>query len=1061
MSTSLATLSLPDARAAAFCSSGAATVFRPVSYPTEVWYPDPLDVERIHAPARELFDRLVDQAREPGNERTKVGRILLLKGESGSGKTHLMRAFRTRVHGQGLAYFGYMQMTSASGNYSRYMLHKLVDSLDKPYYHDPADPEETTGLMRLSTAVAEMLDRNDREFLRNGDHTGTQRREVVFDMADSVLDDPRFGRIDVNLLRAMLYLQCGNAPITSIIARYLRGESLVSLDQERLGLAPLDREQDAETMLHRLGQLMWAAQTAPLVLCIDQLEDVFDFEESKDKFRRAMHGVVSLAAHVPSSLVVIACLEDYYVKLRDLLDRPDRDRIETDPPPLSLTANRTAEEVAELLRRHLQHLFDEAEVSFDDAEPSYPLPQRLVENLAGQRTRSVLESCQRYRQPCIEAGRIVEYLPGSARSSDGDSTAIDETVWDQLWNDRQAADDLTIPDTEAELAALLESAVHFCADELGTGFRFDVERNGSLLFVAGETGGNGDASRLQIGICNKDARGGGLSRQVSEVDDLSRQHVPEAVPVIVRSTDFPKSRGSQISEQLGQLVASGGRRVVIGDSDWRAVLAMQAIRDEHAGRDGFDAWLGKARPLSQLRSFREIIGLKDLCETVDRPRDSSVIDATTAKPVMTMERPAEKASAGIQRGLIRLGSTRERSPRDVCVEPIRFARHAAFLGGTGSGKSTAALSVIEQLLIDGVPAILVDRKGDLARYAAPSVWEEPVSSPELAARQRNLRSRVEVALYTPGRSNGRPLALSVAPNRLGEMHEADRQLTARQAARSLGNMLGYGTTGRNASRVSIMVKAIELLAEGGESRITLDTLIEYVAERDPALINAIGNLPVSLFEQLVQDLETLKINRTHLFPNEGEPLDADVFFGVPRGGSDRTRLTVISTKLLGGRDEVQFWVAQLLLELGRWMSRNPSDRLQAVVLLDEADLYLPATSKPATKEPLENLLKRARSAGLGVFLATQSPGDLDYKCRENINTWFLGKIKEQTAIAKLKPMLAECRTDVAAKLPSQEVGEFFVIRGGDVEAVRCDRNVVDTRQLPEDEILALAAGNRP
>jgi hypothetical protein len=87
-------------------------------------------------------------------------------------------------------------------------------------------------------------------------------------------------------------------------------------------------------------------------------------------------------------------------------------------------------------------------------------------------------------------------------------------------------------------------------------------------------------------------------------------------------------------------------------------------------------------------------------------------------------------------------------------------------------------------------------------------------------------------------------------------------------------------------------------------------------------------------------------------------------------------------------------VSQSLFELSRWASKSPSPHLQAVVLFDEADMYLPTKSKPACKEPMGSLLKRARSAGLGVMLATQSPGDFDYKCRENINTWFHGEIKE-------------------------------------------------------------------
>ncbi len=37
------------------------------------------------------------------------------------------------------------------------------------------------------------------------------------------------------------------------------------------------------------------------------------------------------------------------------------------------------------------------------------------------------------------------------------------------------------------------------------------------------------------------------------------------------------------------------------------------------------------------------------------------------------------------------------------------------------------------------------------------------------------------------------------------------------------------------------------------------------------------------------------------------------------------------------------------------------------------------------------------------MLATQSPGDLDYKCRENVRNWFVGLVKEPRALEKLKP----------------------------------------------------------
>src|ERR671929_1621730 len=91
--------------------------------------------------------------------------------------------------------------------------------------------------------------------------------------------------------------------------------------------------------------------------------------------------------------------------------------------------------------------------------------------------------------------------------------------------------------------------------------------------------------------------------------------------------------------------------------------------------------------------------------------------------------------------------------------------------------------------------------------------------------------------------------------------------------------------------------------------------------------------------------------------------------------------------------------------IGRWMGQHSGPRLQAVFLFDEADLYLPAVRQPATKGPMESLLRRARSAGVGLFLATQSPGDFDYRCRDQVLTWLVGRVKEPVAIAKLKPML--------------------------------------------------------
>ena len=128
----------------------------------------------------------------------------------------------------------------------------------------------------------------------------------------------------------------------------------------------------------------------------------------------------------------------------------------------------------------------------------------------------------------------------------------------------------------------------------------------------------------------------------------------------------------------------------------------------------------------------------------------------------------------------------------MALDPSELTRHAAFLGAPGSGKTTLALGLVEQLLLQGIPAILVDRKGDLCSYARPGMGLRDGLDGPLAGRADRLRKEVEVALYTPRRSDGRPLSIAAAPAGLGALPTHERQQAARFAATALAGMMNYG-----------------------------------------------------------------------------------------------------------------------------------------------------------------------------------------------------------------------------------------------------------------------------
>jgi len=1059
-------MSQSDLRLAAFLSDRT-EVFHSIQHRHEIWRPDPFDVERVHQEARAAFERLLTRATTPPG--LDSGRILLLLGESGCGKTHLVRAFRARVHEQSLGFVGYMQMTTATSNYGRYVLSNLIDSLDQPYC-EPTHPG--SGLTKLSSALfsrcgAWAAELGERETDVEDIH------QIVSDAADGLIDLPEFADIDLDLLRALLYLQRHEAKIKSRVLKYLRCEDLSEPDRKVLGgMVPRIHDDDPKKMVEQLGRLMRALGHS-LVLCVDQLEDMYDPNDATTPFRRAMQTVCDLADRVPSSLVVISCLRDFWQAMHTQLTRPMLDRI-TSETPLSLHSLRTAEEARLIAERRLEYLYDHENAPFDVAEPTYPFPHEGFEALAGMRARDVLNECRRYRERAIREGALPEHFP----LVDGLPTTVGQGVTppstpasalDQLWNDFRAGYKGAPPDDDSELAVLLAWALGASGDEVDTGHRFEAKTLGDTIHVDVSPG----EVKLHVALCNGKPQGGALARQLEQ----ARKGAKGRTPVAVRTTAFPSNPKTQAAEELGRLISGGGHRTVLEDSDHRTLLALREFRKQHESRGDFASWLRSARPLTQIKALRDILELDRLrpaarsAPVVQKPAGDPGAAAkplpvirTDSKRTVTPPPVVAVASKEPPRKLepLRIGELESLSRDVVTLVPNELMQHSAFLGGSGSGKTTLALNLVEQLLLQGIPVILVDRKGDLAGYANDAVWTRPLDDPRRSERRALLRERLDVALFTPGHPHGRPLAIPIVPDGLDSLSEFDRKQATQLAGDALGGMLAYKHTGKDKSCRTILVQAIDQLVQLSPIGVTLEKLVYFIDEKDPRLVSAVGRLDTKLFDKLVQDLETLRLNSSDLLGSGGEKLDMDLLLG--RGAHARpgkARLSVISTKFLGDNDKVLFWVSQLLIEVSRWLGRNPSTALQAVLMFDEADMYLPATRQPATKQPMENLLRRARSAGLGLMLATQSPGDFDYKCRDTIRSWFVGRVKEKNSLEKMKPMLSEARVDFTAKIPTQATGHFHVIRDGNVQPVKADPSVLATEQLADDELLRLAARTGP
>ena len=556
---------------------------------------------------------------------------------------------------------------------------------------------------------------------------------------------------------------------------------------------------------------------------------------------------------------------------------------------------------------------------------------------------------------------------------------------------------------------------------------------------------------------------------------------------MLRASDFPPNRKNQTAQAFRKFRDGGGRQLLVPIPEWEKMMTVREFTAHHRGDAGMAQWLEGAKPLSSLIAIIYLLRLdllgrpvpKLVAQQMDDPQATLAgFDgedaATLAKAKGDDGKPANDDDLplsvildenGTFGSSILAGRETQNRQKAVTLNTSVLKRHAAFLGGSGSGKTTLAISLIEQLLLRGIPAVLIDRKGDLASYANPDVWR--ANDNDLAERRADrekLADAIDVAVYTPGRSSGRPISITLLPNGINELPEHEQQLLANLSAAALGEMLHLKNSATHQKQSGVLAVALKLLGSLSNSEVGLADLIHLLEDEHPELTDQTQRMDPSgkLRRDLVAQLDSLRHRNSSLFDGGGEPLRMESLLGIgPFARPNRTRLSVIYTGFLGDNENILFWVAQFLSEALRFCQRNPNDELQAVVMFDEADLYIPASSKPATAEPLQSLLKRARSAGLGMMLATQSPGDLDYKSRDQITSWFIGRVREDTALRKLKAAFqSESGLDPATSLPGQTVGEFHLVQEGLVRPMKAQRSLISAEQVPFDRIEQLAAETR-
>ncbi len=366
--------------------------------------------------------------------------------------------------------------------------------------------------------------------------------------------------------------------------------------------------------------------------------------------------------------------------------------------------------------------------------------------------------------------------------------------------------------------------------------------------------------------------------------------------------------------------------------------------------------------------------------------------------------------------------------------------HAVIVGMTGSGKTGLGVGLIEEALIDGVPVIAIDPKGDLGNllltfpaltgsdfrpwidegaahragvtpedFAAnqAETWRKGLAdwgqTPERIAK---LAAAAERVLYTPGSTAGTPLSILRALDAPSPAVLDDGEALRGRVQSSASGLLGLvGFSEKEAdpiqSREHILLSNLIERAWREGRNLDLASLIHQI-QKPP--IERVGVFELeTFFPAADRSALAMRLNNLLASPGfaawlEGEPLDVTRML---RAADGRPRLSIVSIAHLSDAERM-FVVTLLLGQLVAWMrTQTGSQSLRALLYMDEVFGFFPPTANPPSKLPMLTLLKQARAFGLGCVLSTQNPVDLDYKGLSNCGTWFLGRLQTERDKARV------------------------------------------------------------
>ncbi|WP_433656856.1 helicase HerA domain-containing protein [Nocardia sp. CA-128927] len=1012
----------------------------------QVWSPLNYHVDGLHPVAVDEITRAVQAAERRPNS---TPRGLVLSGDRGVGKTHMLGWLRHYVQQRGGSFF--MPKLIMGQSFWAGAVHGVVNQLLAP---------DGGQLGRMLNILADITGCG-KELRMRLHGTIAVRRDDLDEFVERIdALDERVAMQCKDTLRALVLYQA-KRELREIGYSYLAlADGIDESDRAAWGFR---RRNDSPQLIFQHVIRLFAL-TGPVVLALDQVDTVIAESGSNDENDLASQladGLMQMREETVRTLIVAACIPKSWELIATRATNSAEDRFKVLTLSTTMPSAATASAIVE---RHLGNLYGEA--GFEPPYPTWPVLPKAFDDpdVPNFTPRRLLQLVEAHASRCLaenEVNELAHFGTSDQRiRTPAEPAAVDLATLDQRFTDLRTTADVIAPmDPKHEdtlMFSLLNAALQCYVLEQRGEQDLTVDQativqpalHARLRQTLDEA--NEDEVHWSFRAIAHSHHRAVLTRLRSACLEAgihpgaSKRHL-----VILRNAPF--STGPVTTAAVAEFEVSQGIALPISADDLRTFTALRTVLSE--GSPELLGWLAARRPASRSQLFSRVlagnrtgaVALESLPtegrKTTDASSPEQLIDvgpepfsmvegdqSTVAGPVSTEgEMPSPTAESATA---VSMTAADDNEPSIVLgrnvetglsfqIPLVLLRKHTAVFAGSGSGKTVLLRRLVEEVAIHGVSSILIDTNNDLSRLgdrwpSKPDGWAN--NDPEHADRYF---ADTEVIVWTPRREAGRPLALNPLPDFTGMLDDPDEFRTSIDASVA-GLISRAGLTARKLrTGTAVLTQALAHFARDGGSDLN-------------AFVALLGNLPegvstvrngASLAADMADELHAAMINDP-VFGGAGARLDPGVLL-TPTAGK-RARISVISCIGLPTDEQRQTFVNQLELALFAWIKRNPAgDRpIGGLLVLDEAQTFAPSRGTTASTESTLKLATQARKYGLGLVYATQAPKALHNMVTGNAATQLFGRLNAPAQIQAAQELARAKggRIDDISRLPA---GRFY------------------------------------